>query len=398
MPNRCGCASETCSCLIEGGPGIAVSGAGTKSNPFVIDNTLFQYALAVQDDNAPVLAGVSLLDFQGAGVTATSGTGGEVVVTVPGPSALPPLFSGVTIQVQAFTGNGTWTKPTDLLWAVVEVQGGGGGGGGTTTTPAANGSVGAGGGGGGYARKAFLAAALSATEAVVVGAAGAAGAASNAVAGNGGNSTFHGVQGDGGVGGSGQGAVSASGTSVGGAGGSASGGDVNVAGDGGEHGRITTGLIAGYAAGGSSFLGPGGRHPAATAFAGVQGGGGGGSALSASQTGVVGGAGGAGLVLVTSYIKTMSAGGATLLAGQTAAGKVTAPLLNSSIVPVAVTFPTDRFTAPPAVFTTVNFTNPSMLSMTQQPTEDGVTILVFHRDGANVTADVPVSWIAREVG
>jgi predicted GH43/DUF377 family glycosyl hydrolase len=39
--------------------------------------------LTVQDENSTVVTGVTQIDFQGAGVTATAGTG-EVVVTIPG--------------------------------------------------------------------------------------------------------------------------------------------------------------------------------------------------------------------------------------------------------------------------------------------------------------------------
>ena len=40
--------------------------------------------LAVQDENVAVASGVSILDFQGAGVSAAAGGAGEVVVTIPG--------------------------------------------------------------------------------------------------------------------------------------------------------------------------------------------------------------------------------------------------------------------------------------------------------------------------
>lgn len=43
-------------------------------------------SLSVQDENGTALTGISLVDFQGAGVTVTEGAAGEVVVTVPGGS------------------------------------------------------------------------------------------------------------------------------------------------------------------------------------------------------------------------------------------------------------------------------------------------------------------------
>lgn len=37
MSTRCGCASDTCSCYIAAGAGIAISGGGTKTNPYLIE-------------------------------------------------------------------------------------------------------------------------------------------------------------------------------------------------------------------------------------------------------------------------------------------------------------------------------------------------------------------------
>jgi hypothetical protein len=34
---RCGCASDQCACIVTGGPGVEVSGSGTKTNPYVVD-------------------------------------------------------------------------------------------------------------------------------------------------------------------------------------------------------------------------------------------------------------------------------------------------------------------------------------------------------------------------
>ena len=42
-------------------------------------------------------------------------------------TALQPGEAGITITRQVFTTSGTWTKPTGLLYADVEVVGGGGG-------------------------------------------------------------------------------------------------------------------------------------------------------------------------------------------------------------------------------------------------------------------------------
>jgi len=302
---RCGCASDNCSCVIVAGAGILVSGGGTKTFPYTIEAIPEAVNLTVEDEGAIVRGGVTVINFTGAGVTTTSPGSGEVTVNVPAASGGGGL-NGIAVQVDKFTANGTWTKPANMLYAVVDVQGGGGGGGGTSTTAAGQASMGSGGGGGGYGRKTFSATQLGGTEAVVVGVGGSAGPAnsSGAQAGTGGPSSFHGVVANGGVGGfTGTNALAV--TRDGGAGGTASGGDVNVPGASGVSSRVSSGTISAYGPGGRSFLGAGGFSPTTgIGSAGVQGGGGGGSVISASDTGTVGSLGGSGIVVVTSYIKT----------------------------------------------------------------------------------------------
>ncbi len=81
-------------------------------------------------------------------------------------------------NVQTFTSNDTWTKPSGALMVEVYFIGAGGGGssGARDTTTA---SGGGGGGGGGFGFKRFVASGLSATEAIVVGSGGTGGAAQN---------------------------------------------------------------------------------------------------------------------------------------------------------------------------------------------------------------------------
>jgi hypothetical protein len=44
---RCGCASNTCTCVITGGTGVEVSGSGTTTNPYVLDaSEVFQNVVA----------------------------------------------------------------------------------------------------------------------------------------------------------------------------------------------------------------------------------------------------------------------------------------------------------------------------------------------------------------
>jgi len=100
VTKRCGCASDSCACLITPGSGIAITGSGARTNPYQITNTEAAKALQVQDENNLVLSGVQILDFQGAGVTATSGGANEVVVTIPGQSA---QALGVAVQEEGVT-------------------------------------------------------------------------------------------------------------------------------------------------------------------------------------------------------------------------------------------------------------------------------------------------------
>src|SRR6266404_4166037 len=57
-----------------------------------------------------------------------------------------------TVQIQSFTGNGTYTPTPGMLYCVIECVGGGGAGGGLTTFAGQRFMAGAG-GGGSYSRK-----------------------------------------------------------------------------------------------------------------------------------------------------------------------------------------------------------------------------------------------------
>jgi len=210
-------------------------------------------------------------------------------------------FASTTVY--ATTTTGTWTKPSNLKFLIIEAVAGGGGGGGTTT-----GGRGAGGGGGGaYCRSVIPAAAIASTVTVTIGAAGTAGAATGGTGGTGGTTSFgtH-VSAAGGTGGTD--AV----PSVGGTGGTCTTGDLKIQGSTGGTGIANSGAttasigIGGY--GGNSFFGYGGSQQTARdagEVAGVVGtgyGAGGSGAVIAGNgsNDTAGGAGTAGLVVITS--------------------------------------------------------------------------------------------------
>jgi len=221
------------------------------------------------------------------------------------------LASKITsIDVQTFTGNGTWTRPTTYRASsrvVIELWGGGGGGGGS----AANAGSG-GGGGGAYNRVECLASALGSTESVTVGAAANGGASSGAV-GTAGNTSSFGTKAyayggggggntDGGSGGSGYGGGGGGIMGVGGNGSGGAGGAGGAPLGGAQDSASTFGGGGSNLNGGTAFTvygGTGGSRQNAAIPANTYGGGGGGgvSAPGTAGTGgtsVFGGAGGNG--------------------------------------------------------------------------------------------------------
>lgn len=196
----------------------------------------------------------------------------------------------LTPTTQVYTSSDTWTRPSGLSYAVVEVVGGGGGGG-----SASEGAAG-GGGGGGYSKETLTASELGSTEAVTVGAGGAGSSNGNGSAG--GTSSFGTLLQATGGSGSTEGGGS---STIGAAGGVGSGGDINIAGGGGGTGDIwsNNGIGgAGGGAGGSSVLGGGGRS---ASTGGNYGGGGGGGSSPKGGGDQPGAAGAAGIVIVTEY-------------------------------------------------------------------------------------------------
>lgn len=83
-------------------------------------------SLSVQDEDGTAIAGVTQLDFQGAGVTAAAGTG-EVVVTIPGggsgggdPGWTAPTLLGTWVNFGAPYGNAGYRKDSN---GVVHLRG-----------------------------------------------------------------------------------------------------------------------------------------------------------------------------------------------------------------------------------------------------------------------------------
>lgn len=238
---------------------------------------------------------------------------------------------GAGDKYETFTGNGTYTKPSDAIMVIVQLWGsGGGGGGGAGGTNAAARTGGGGGGGGAFVSQNFLASNLGSSVSVTIGTGGTAGTAgSNAVGGKGGAgnpSCFStsascggtmilraygggggagaGAAGNGGGAGGGSLAVGGSSTTATGAtGGSplgAAAGAVNSGGGG--AGGATAAATA--AAGGASYFGGAGGGASTTAGANNSGAGGGGT------FGGSGGGGGGSCAITTCTARTGGAGGA----------------------------------------------------------------------------------------
>ena len=200
----------------------------------------------------------------------------------------------VSPTVQSFTASGTYTKPANLKYVVVEVQAAGGGGGGAAS---ASGQSSGGGGGGGFSRKVIPASSVGATETVTIGAAGTGGIGNvNGTAGAVSSFGSHASATGGG------GGINSGSTRVGGSGGIGSLGDLNISGGGGIPGIYLSADDGVGGTGGSSFFGGGGTGTF-NGNGGVGGAFGGGGAGAADTTSVnrVGGDGGAGRVIVTEY-------------------------------------------------------------------------------------------------
>jgi hypothetical protein len=279
------------------------------------------------------------LTYNNTGIPASTTKSYYVRAYGPGGNMGPPsntltLNSGdlLTVVEVFTTPGGTWTKRVNLVSADVVVIGAGaggrGGGGDSASAPNSGGA----GGGGGIRTGSFLAAALSSTETVTVGAGGTGGAGgNNAVRGSlgtaGGASSFgaHLTAGGGNVGsnetggtggtgsetggsgGNGAGFLAAAATSGGSktasAGGGGGGGPIASMGGSGTPGTSGAGGASGATAGGTTGVG-------ATASSGSVTGGVGGTGTNGANNGAGGGGGGGGCGAVTSAGAGTATGGA----------------------------------------------------------------------------------------
>jgi hypothetical protein len=211
----------------------------------------------------------------------------------------PFAYKSPTRQVITTTGANTYTKPWDMLWAEIEVQGGGAASGSSANTGADQVSGGGGGGAGGYSRKKMNADAIGPTETMTVGVAAATSSFGAHATANGGAPGTNGI-------------AATSISSLGGLGGTASGGDINITGGDGDSASGVSPTGAAFAQGGhggDSVLGSGGRGASISAPGDIAGqaghnyggGGGGPATFDTAGVGQAAAAGAQGIGIVTEY-------------------------------------------------------------------------------------------------
>jgi len=249
---------------------------------------------------------------------ASVGTANQVL-TSNGAGALPTFqdvsATGAITQVvaQKFTGGGTYTPTSGMVYCIIEGVAGGGGGGGAASDIASGSSVGGGGGGGQYGRVVLTAAQIGASQIVTIGAGGTAGANIGGTGGTGGTTSVGTLLvltgGMGGLGGasSTKAQIYSSGGNGGTGGTSSAGTSYFSSGSCGGWGTVSGTLYVGRGGdSGSSIFGGGpiGVSPGAggTSAAINSGAGGSGACQVFGGGGVEGGTGGSGIVFITEYI------------------------------------------------------------------------------------------------
>lgn len=240
--------------------------------------------------------------------SATDGATWGPWVQLVDPAYVAAIASGKVgaINTVRFIASGTYTKPANLLYAIIEVQAAGGGSGGRPATSASQCCVASSGGGGEYRKGSYAASAISAATTVTIGAGGTAGTSSGN-GGKGGNSSFGSlitaIGGDGGDVGT---PTTGTATAFSGAGGTGgTGGQWYVAGGTGMPARCLASGVTAFSSGGHSFLSGlnGSMGTSGSSLTGNQfGGGAAGAVAGNSSSAVAGNAGAIGMVIITEFL------------------------------------------------------------------------------------------------
>lgn len=234
---------------------------------------------------------------------ASVGTSGQVL-TSNGAGSLPTM-QDISVNIQKFTANGTYTPTSGMLYCVIECVGGGGAAGGAVATGASQVSCAGGGGGGEYGRGVYSAATIGASQTVTIGSGGTGN--SGAAGGNGSTTSVGAVITAAGGSGGAVGAAGGAGNGAGGAGGTGgTGGDLYVSGQDGQYSYAAYGVFFLGGDGGDSHYGKGPRYPWGAATIGGAGNeygtGAAGSVNNESSSADTGSSGADGIVIITEYI------------------------------------------------------------------------------------------------